>query len=597
MLDQDYLEFYRDAALIFTTATGKFTNIEIEASRIGNGGNWTTVGNTLKWNGTPSNSVSLSGCSLVGLSSIIFVIEMPTVTVIAGDNMTKTTESGDESQSNLSGAIRDVVYTADDGYYFPEDYSVAAVNGISVTRDSYTQITVSGTPTADATITLTAPTAKTTPAAPTTAAAVDCTTSDNNDGKLTGVTTAMEYKKSDAESWTVGTGSDITGLVPGTYYVRVKATDTSLASDNQLLTIKAFEQKETATVTKAPTAKTLTYNGKAQELVTAGEATGGEMQYALGTKDAASEKYTASIPTATEAGTYYVWYMVKGDANHLDSEARCVTVTISEQPDGDDGDGGDDDGEIPDDGDDSGDDQVAGDVVEDLYDYLLGRTYDDEGKSGWLEHLDDRSMSLANVIRAFLSSPEYQGKGNTPEETVKLLYQAVLGREGDSEGIAHWTEELENGMTQDELIAGFLLSKETQARFEKLGLDIGGVYADGSFLEPGLRSFVERMYRTALGRESEQKGFYAWADAMHFGELAPEDLPAKFFFSEEYQSMEKSDEAFVTDCYRAVLGREPDEAGMQHWLGILKEGADRAEVLKGFTDSKEFALQLQSFGL
>ncbi len=61
--------------------------------------------------------------------------------------------------------------------------------------------------------------------------------------------------------------------------------------------------------------------------------------------------------------------------------------------------------------------------------------------------------------------------------------------------------------------------------------------------------------------------------------------------------MEKSDEAFVTDCYRAVLGREPDEAGLQHWLGLLKEGADRAEVLEGFTGSKEFALQLQSFGL
>ena len=33
----------------------------------------------------------------------------------------------------------------------------------------------------------------------------------------------MEYKKSDADAWTAGTGNDMTGLVPGTYYVRVKA--------------------------------------------------------------------------------------------------------------------------------------------------------------------------------------------------------------------------------------------------------------------------------------------------------------------------------------------------------------------------------------
>ena len=78
------------------------------------------------------------------------------------------------------------------------------------------------------------------PAAPSTVVAGNCTTADNNDGRLIGVTTAMEYKKADATGWTAGTGGDITGLGPGTYYVRVKATGTALASDNQTLTIEAY---------------------------------------------------------------------------------------------------------------------------------------------------------------------------------------------------------------------------------------------------------------------------------------------------------------------------------------------------------------------
>ena len=187
----------------------------------------------------------------LNLSSVIFSSESKTFTVgsaasysvivTAGSNMTKTETSGAASQTDLSGTMTDVVYTADDGYYFPTDYSVAAVNGITVTRDSFTQITVSGNPTADAEITLPAPTQKTTPDAPTTAAATGCTTADNNDGKLTGVTTAMEYKKSDVESWLPGSeNGEITGLVPGTYYVRIKATDTANASANQELTIKGF---------------------------------------------------------------------------------------------------------------------------------------------------------------------------------------------------------------------------------------------------------------------------------------------------------------------------------------------------------------------
>ena len=90
-----------------------------------------------------------------------------------------------------------------------------------------------------------------------------------------------------------------------------------------------FTAKQASTVTKAPTAKNLTYTGSAQELVTAGTASGGEMQYALGTATEATKPYTTSIPAKTDAGTYYVWYKVVGDENHNDTEPACVEVTIN----------------------------------------------------------------------------------------------------------------------------------------------------------------------------------------------------------------------------------------------------------------------------
>ena len=95
-----------------------------------------------------------------------------------------------------------------------------------------------------------------------------------------------------------------------------------------------YAAKEASVVTKAPEAKTLTYNGSAQELVTAGVATGGEMQYALGTDATtapADNLYTTSIPTATGAGTYYVWYKVKADENHIDTDANYVEVSIGKR--------------------------------------------------------------------------------------------------------------------------------------------------------------------------------------------------------------------------------------------------------------------------
>ena len=74
----------------------------------------------------------------------------------------------------------------------------------------------------------------------------------------------------------------------------------------------------------APTAKTgLTYNGRAQALIKPGSATGGTMQYKLD-----NGEYSTTIPTATDAGTYTVYYKVVGDENHNDVSEASITVTI-----------------------------------------------------------------------------------------------------------------------------------------------------------------------------------------------------------------------------------------------------------------------------
>ncbi|MEE1285057.1 MAG: hypothetical protein UHK54_09355, partial [Acutalibacteraceae bacterium] len=85
--------------------------------------------------------------------------------------------------------------------------------------------------------------------------------------------------------------------------------------------------KADSAVETQPTANELTYNGTAQKLITAGSAVNSTMVYSL---DGA--EYSEEIPTGTDAGTYYVYYKVIGDANHNDSEPETVTVTIGKKP-------------------------------------------------------------------------------------------------------------------------------------------------------------------------------------------------------------------------------------------------------------------------
>ena len=119
---------------------------------------------------------------------------------------------------------------------------------------------------------------------------------------------------------------------------KAKIEISSISSEGQDLPnykkVQFPEVKDPAKVTTKPAARTLTANGKAQQLVTAGKAEGGTMQYAIG-KDSSTEPtsgWSAAIPAGTKAGTYYVWYKATGDASHGDSAAGCVKSTIKEKP-------------------------------------------------------------------------------------------------------------------------------------------------------------------------------------------------------------------------------------------------------------------------
>ena len=108
----------------------------------------------------------------------------------------------------------------------------------------------------------------------------------------------------------------------GTYTVYYQVTATNYTTKTGSLTISIA--KAGSSVTKAPTAKTLTYNGSAQALVNAGTASGGTMQYSLN-----NSTWSANIPTGTNAGTYTVYYRAAGDSNHNNSSTGNVKVTIS----------------------------------------------------------------------------------------------------------------------------------------------------------------------------------------------------------------------------------------------------------------------------
>ena len=166
----------------------------------------------------------------------------------------------------------------------------------------------------------------------------DCNSTDELEAAI-GQDISIEYFPSSENGKVVAKSAN---LIKGADY-KVVYNDFDLSTKTAKLTVEGIGEytgsypisvkMNAAAVAKAPVPKKgLVYNGSSQELVEPGQAESGEMQYALGTKTEATGSYSTAIPSAENAGKYYIWYKAVGDAAHGATEPQCLERPVSIAP-------------------------------------------------------------------------------------------------------------------------------------------------------------------------------------------------------------------------------------------------------------------------
>ena len=112
-----------------------------------------------------------------------------------------------------------------------------------------------------------------------------------------------------------------------------------------------------------------------------------------------------------------------------------------------------------------------------------------------------------------------------------------------------------------------------------------------------VNDFVKRLYRTALNREPDEQGFNDWVNQLSSGQKKAVDIVQGFLCSPEYQSKGKTNADVVTDCYIAMLGRNPDPAGYNDWVSRFDSGMSINAIFAGFVGSDEFANLCSRYGI
>ena len=145
----------------------------------------------------------------------------------------------------------------------------------------------------------------------------------------------------DADKWTVKVGEGQAQALPigglkgdGSETVTLQYTGRLKVKGVKATSEAGAAAKTPATVTTAPTGAAVVGVGKTTALVSGGVADGGTLWYAVtttNTKPASTDGFSDAVPTAkdiTASGKVYVWYYVKGDDTHTDSEIAATAIEV-----------------------------------------------------------------------------------------------------------------------------------------------------------------------------------------------------------------------------------------------------------------------------
>lgn len=235
--------------------------------------------------------------------------------------------------------------------------------------------------------------------------------------------------------------------------------------------------------------------------------------------------------------------------------------------------------------------------IDRIYYIALGRTTDPDGRFTWFNHIIYDGYTGADLVRGFLFSPEFLNKNCTNEEFVEILYQVILDRHADPEGMATWTQALRDGQSRQSVIDGFLGSVEWANLCLIYGIPSGNTATPSIAILPTDRSksFAQWLYYATYARMPGDQDIHDWGTQLSNLQLSGTDLARQFFFSPEINNLSNYD--FLVRLYRSVLDREPN-GDFDSCLAMLNNGTvTRESVFAMATESVQWAQTCGGFGL
>jgi trimeric autotransporter adhesin len=192
-----------------------------------------------------------------------------------------------------------------------------------------------------------------------------------------------------------------------------------------------------------------------------------------------------------------------------------------------------------------------------LYEDLLHRAPDTAGETAWLQVLQG-GASRTEIAEDILVSAEYR------QDLVAGDYDHVFGHPAPSASLGPWLTHLDNGASDQSVLAGMLGSDAYYATS-------GGTPA----------GFIRALYKLLLGRSVDASGLAFWESQLSSG-ATRSSVALGILSSVEYSR------DFVATQYERLLGRAPQPGELSLWVVDLAQGGSEESVIAGIAGSTAF---------
>ncbi|QJD99548.1 DUF4214 domain-containing protein [Massilia forsythiae] len=173
--------------------------------------------------------------------------------------------------------------------------------------------------------------------------------------------------------------------------------------------------------------------------------------------------------------------------------------------------------------------------------------------------------------------PRFFGSVSTEHSSAKLASTTPGERKAYDIG---WTQGKLVGVAKSAELGNFQLATP-EVRLQDISL---------TFDKDNLPGQLFRLYQAAFGRTPDVAGFGYWKDILENKGFPLTQVANEFLNSTESKSLygtDSDDTTFVERLYQNVLHRKPDAAGANFWIGTLRSGTKRTDVLISFSESPE----------